>query len=146
MPRVTSDEVGEVIELDDSIEVTPFITVADMLVDERCVTLGDGSPTGYSDTRLKEIVRWLAAHFYSCRDPRATSESVGSIQQQFTFRPGMRLESTWHGQQALVLDTKGGLAALNNGLGEVQQEFPGVTGRKVKAFWLGKKGTAGSGP
>lgn len=138
--RTTPDLVRGIIETDDNIGLDPFIGVASLLVDECCVT----SPTtglslGYPDATLTEIETWLAAHFYAVRDKRTTQETVGSLQEQYETKTDLRLQNTSYGQAALVIDFKGGLAALNNGLGKVVKTFPGdTTGRRPpRVTWLG---------
>lgn len=106
--RVTDSEVEEIIEVDSSIGLTPFIAIATLLVDEE---LAD---QGMSAARLKEIERWLSAHFYAVRDPRVTSESAG-VSASYEGSAGQNLAFTRYGQQAMVLDTSGILAAMNEG-------------------------------
>ena len=69
MARATEAEVKEIIETDRTDEqVTPFLKAANLLVTDVLTGLG------YSDDLLKEIERWLAAHFVAIRDPRMTKE------------------------------------------------------------------------
>lgn len=110
--RTTSANVGEIIEVDETISLTPFITVANELVTELCID------SGYTETRLELIERWLAAHFYAIRDPRATSESVGGVGVSYQMSNGLNLNSTSYGQQVQLLDTAGSLSALNGSLGK----------------------------
>lgn len=108
--RTTSLAVSKIIEVDASVndgDITPFIETASALVDDVCV------PLVYDDTRLELIERWLSAHFYAVRDARTKSEGVGSLSQSFEGQTAMGLAHTRYGQQAMMLDTKGGLAALN---------------------------------
>ncbi len=104
--RVTQAEVEEIVEIDSSISITPFITVATLIVDEELVG------RGLSDARLKEIERYLAAHFYCVRDPRVTSESAG-VSASYEGSAGQNLSRTRYGQQAILLDTTGILASMN---------------------------------
>lgn len=105
--RTTPSAVSEIIETDVDISLTPFIETASALVDEICV------PLGYDDARLELIERWLSAHFYAVRDMRLSGEGVGPIQANYQYRVDLRLQVTIYGQQALILDTKGGLKTLN---------------------------------
>lgn len=106
--RTTPTAVGKIIELDPTItDITPFIDIASELVTEICV------PAGYTDSRLEMIERWLAAHFYAIRDPRYASEKAGSVGASYQHEVGLNLAVTTYGQQAMILDTKGGLANLN---------------------------------
>ena len=103
--RVTDAEVREIIDIDTSItNITPFITIANLMVTEK---LGD---SGLSAEMLKEIERWLAAHFVAMRDPRVKSESIGGITTSYQGTTGEGLKSTLYGQQAILMDTTGTLA------------------------------------
>jgi hypothetical protein len=106
--RVTGSEVKEIIKtsLTDS-EVEPFITSANQLVTEK---LADSD---HSDDRLKEIERWLSAHFVAIRDPRMRSQSVGEARDQYHVpNLGKGLDSTVYGLQVKLLDTTGTLYNL----------------------------------
>lgn len=109
MTRTTADNVKGIIEVDeDNIpDLSPFIDSANELVTECC-----GS-AGYTATRLELIERWLAAHFYAIRDPRAVSETAGPVSARYQSKVDIGLHVTHYGQHALALDTEGGLAALN---------------------------------
>lgn len=130
MPRTTDILVKGVIEVDVDIPLTPFIEVSNELVTEVCVpfTNGDGSAY-YSATRLELIERWLAAHFYAIRDPRLSHESAGSVSASYQNRVDLGLDQTTYGQQAKLLDTKGGLASL---------DISTKKGRRtIGVYWLG---------
>lgn len=107
MARTTSASVQGIIEVDAAIDLNPFILVANELVTEVC------SDAGYSDERLELIERWLAAHFYCTRDPRASREQAGPVAQSLQSVIDLGLNNSHYGQTALLLDTAGGLAALN---------------------------------
>lgn len=132
MPRTTPVQVSSVIETDGGIDLAPFISTANELVTECC---GD---VGYTETRLELIERWLTAHFYAIRDPRAQSEKAGSVAASYAMKVDMHLQATQYGQQALTLDTNGGLAALN------QRALKGKLAQ-ASVKWLGtpKKGFRG---
>lgn len=123
MARTTKELVEKIIELDATVnggDISAFIETASALVDELC------QPQGYSETRLELIERWLAAHFYAIRDPRLTSEQAGSVQASYESKVDLGLQLTRYGQQALMLDTKGGLAALNNQPKTATGQKPGI--------------------
>lgn len=84
----------------------PFIETANQLIEEVC------APAGYTVGRLAEIEKYLAAHFYSVTKPRLESEGVGPIQNRIQSKVDTGLKVTHWGQQAIVLDTAGGLARL----------------------------------
>lgn len=122
--RATQETMAAVIELDTTITVTPFIAIANKLVDECCLD------ADYTDEKLQEIETWLAVHFYCVRDPRTTSEGAGGVSASYQGVTGMYLEASTYGQAAMLLDTDGGLAALN------QQARKGRS-PVIGATWLG---------
>jgi hypothetical protein len=123
--RTTAALVKGIIEVDeDSIpDLDPFILTANELVTECC-----GS-AGYTATRLELIERWLAAHFVAIRDPRLASEQAG-VSARYQHKVGLILQVTTYGQQAMTLDTAGGLAALSKRAEEGKTKSVGIT-------WLG---------
>lgn len=117
-----------VVEIDDSIDPAPSIEAATSLVDEVCV------PAGYGAARLELIERWLAGHFYAVRCKAVAGESAGQgVGEQFQYKLGLILQSTMQGQQALMLDTAGGLAVLSKQMEE------GKSLLSVGVAWLGKR-------
>lgn len=130
MPRTTSDAVAAIVEIDSDIDLSPFIETANAIVTDIC------APLGYDDTRLELIERWLSAHFYRIRDQAIASEAAGSVSETFQYKIALDLKQTQYGQQAIALDTKGGLAAFNKRL-ELGTPKPGIT-------WLGSCNPGGS--
>ncbi len=116
MSRTTADLVEGIIEVDDTIPLDPFISVANELVTEYCLT------AGYSDTRLELIERWLSAHFYSVRDRRVTSEGAGGVSESMESKD--RLD---YYEQARLLDTKHKLPPIKP-----------TAGGKGQLAWLGR--------
>lgn len=127
MPRTTAEAVATIIELDEDIDLEAFILTANELVTEVCV------PLEYSDTRLELIERWLSAHFYAIRDMRTASEQAGSVAASYQYRVGLMLANTMYGQQAMLMDSKGGLASLSKSM-EMGR-------RKSSIKWLGTERT-----
>jgi hypothetical protein len=132
--RTTRALVAEIIELDASIVPTdasmlPFITLANELVTE-CCTGNNGPDTAYSDDRLTLIETWLAAHFYTNRDPRVASETAGPVQSNYQSAVDLGFNTSHYGQAAMRLDTNGGLAKLNK-----DSINGGVT--RLSVTWLG---------
>jgi hypothetical protein len=127
MSRTTPENVKLIVEVDETSvpDLTPFITFANELVTEFC------ADEGYSAERLEIIERWLAAHFYCVRDPRSSSEGAGGVSASYQGSTGMHLDLTTYGQQAMLLDTAGGLASLNSGVGK------GNTRKVGTVIWLG---------
>lgn len=138
MPRTSSEAVAVICEVDDEIDLTDFITMANELTTElpASVMKADGVTPYLSDVRLELIERQLAAHFYSMLNPKTTLERIGSAQVNYeTNKVDFNLKLTRYGQQAIVLDTTGKLAAYNNSLEKVLMKLP--TGMKMQALWLG---------
>jgi len=111
MARVTVAEVKQIIEIDSTISDTDlgvFITAANLVVTNTCID------SALDDTTLKEIERWLSAHFIAIRDMRSDSEKAGEVSIKYQYKLGLRLEVTMYGQQAMLLDFSGALSALNN--------------------------------
>ena len=134
MPRTTLAAVAGIIETDpqvvpDEAAMLPFIEVASELVTE-CCTGAAGPAVEYSTTRLELIERWLAAHFYTNRDPRATSEGAGGVSSSYQSSVALGFDTSHYGQTAMRLDTNGGLAVLN-------QDTKKGGKRRVGVAWLG---------
>lgn len=101
---MTATEVKEIIDTD--VKVEPHISVANVLVNTHLQ--GKGLP----QLLLKEIERWLSAHFVAIQDPRAVSEGASELRQDFGLYKGKGLNNSEYGQQAIVLDHTGTLASL----------------------------------
>jgi hypothetical protein len=131
MPRTNEAKIRKIIEVDSTEypegDLQPFIDAASSLVDEKCASV-----LSYTEERLTMIETWLAAHFFAVGSTRAQSESAGPVSQSKQTSLGLNLQVTHWGQQAMLLDTEGGLANLNVKTQE---------GRKSKAgiFWAGKE-------
>ncbi len=117
MALVNSSEVQEIYPLvidGVTIDMTPFITSAHVLVSELLAT------SGLSNDRLKLIETYLAAHF-----ALQTYERGGIIKQKsddsedvyaaWTAGAKEGFAVTRFGQQAMTLDTSGKLAAASTG-------------------------------
>ena len=85
MARVTADDVGELIDVDSDISLTPFIAAANALVTELC------TGSDYTDERLAMIEAWLAAHCYAMRDQAVASEKAGSVSVSYQYKIGLML-------------------------------------------------------
>lgn len=126
--RTTQDAVSKLVEIDLTINsgaIDFAIETANRLTTDVC------SSSAYSDETLELIERWLSAHFYSIRDPRTTKESIqGEIDVSFEGKTDIGLSHTRYGQQAMLIDFKGNLSALQNSL-----KMPKKT--KAGLFWAG---------
>lgn len=104
--RVTSDEVKEILDTslgDASIEA--FIRAANLTVTK---WLGSSA---LSDAQLKEVERWLSAHFIACtRERQIKSEQAGDANITYEGKTDTGLDASFYGQQVKVLDTTGILA------------------------------------
>lgn len=111
--RTNATNVRKVVKVPTSISsLDPFIETASLLVDIHCAA------SGYSDALLEMIERWLAAHFLVLYIRLRASEKAGPVSASYesgTLSTG--LKATVQGQQALLFDSKGGLAKL-----QTQQE------------------------
>lgn len=106
MAWVTEAEVREIApELDADLTLTPFIATAESVITAHCSSLGV--------TQRAVVDRWLSAHFAFIALGRAASEKADVVGQAYQYKVGLFLENTMYGQQAMLLDTTGGLAALN---------------------------------
>lgn len=88
-------------------QLAAFIETAHQIVTNE---IEDSSVTS---TKLELIERWLAAHFASVRTKQTASEKAGSVSATFQGQTAMHLEATHYGQNAMLLDDSGALAALN---------------------------------
>jgi len=131
MARTTPDLVKAIIDVPRGRDVTPFIGFATALVDDQCLL------SGYDDTRLEQIERYLAAHFLSLSFNRTVRSNAVSGAADQGFDPvetDYDLRNTVYGQQAILLDTAGNLAALTNTMKVVKKALPsGRSGFR----WLG---------
>ena len=92
-------------------DLSAFIEAADLIIVE------DLSNKGMSAARLKEIERWLAAHFVAINEDaaRISSETVGRSNISYGGQFGLGLQHTRYGQQAIILDITGTLASKSQG-------------------------------
>jgi hypothetical protein len=106
MARVSKTDVKAIMDTD--VELNAFIIAADLVIDDLLLD------QGYSGAHLKEIARWLSAHFACTLDPRVESEKVAGADVKYAFpilrsAAGLGLNASPYGQQVLVLDTSGAL-------------------------------------
>ena len=125
MARTDAAEVAKVITVDADIDLTIFINTANSLVTQCCT----GYDEEYTADELKCIETWLAAHCYAQRDKQIESEKADVVGRKFATKVDLGFNNTYHGQMALRLDYKGGLAALE------QRTLSGTA--SVGVTWLG---------
>lgn len=127
MAHTNQTEVGKVIEVDEDIDLGPFIKQSEFLVNEHCLA------SGYSNERLSYIATYLAAHLYGVRDreTQVSAETVwGAIATNFRGKADLGLNLTHQGQQAMFFDYLGNLAKINR---EITSGGP----QTFAAVWLG---------
>ena len=127
MARVTTEEVKVLIPVPASVtDLSPFINVASELID---MVIVEEYPDAYSDEYLKELERWLSAHFTAIRYTRTSTEKISSVSESFQYKLGLNFNCTMYGQTVLSMDTTGAFATL-------QQQAE--DGKKSAAIgWLG---------
>lgn len=120
MARVTATEVRAIFDttmLDAQLDA--FIVAADMMIDRLLLD------QGYSDSELKEIARWLSAHFAVAREKPIKSESIGGVSNSYDTSVGMGLDGSFYGQHVKLLDTQGILVGREK--------------RRAQVSWVGTK-------
>lgn len=130
--RTTPELVAAIIEVDEDLDLNPFIDVANDLVTMVCAVI----PTGgydYTTDYLAKIETWLAAHFYAIEDPRSQRDRIGSLTQEIESKVDLGFDVTRYGQMAMRLDLNLGLAKLNNAVKDAKGTSRIVGGVK----WLG---------
>jgi len=105
---ITDVDVEAVIEVDKLItDLSPFIAASKVLLDAATLT------ADYDDNTYDQIHAWLAAHFYAIRDNRRSSETADKVREEYQYKLGTGLQCTMHGQTAVMMDYKGGLAKID---------------------------------
>lgn len=112
--RVTYEEVQEIFSTTmEPDQITAFILAANTLVNNTCAV----ATPALDAITLKEIERWVAAHFCWMRNPGSLRKVIGDSESwgfpaSVTTSWGKGLNLSPYGQQAILLDTSGSLAAL----------------------------------
>jgi hypothetical protein len=111
-PLVTPAMVIQIVDVDPNVNLTPFITLADQLVQNQLVPIyGTNTPQALATLTL--IEQLLAAHYYTVMRPRNISEMAEGVGQVFESKVHFGLQLSKYGQQALVMDGSGQLARIN---------------------------------
>lgn len=127
MARVTVAEVKQIIPIDATIpdaDLDIYIISANFITDR---VQNEGGQT--DAVKLKEIERWLSAHYIAVRDMRSDTEKADVVSQKFQFKLGLNFNVTMFGQQALLLDETGTLAGL-----QAQAEGKGTATASLEAL------------
>lgn len=125
MMRTTSELISAIVAVQSGVNLNPFISAANKLIDQHCLD------SGYTADILLEIETWLAAHFYCLFDERVAGQSVKGVGENYQYRIDLGLNQTKYGQTAMLLDSDGNLARLNKNI---------VDGKGVQTVtlnWLG---------
>ena len=114
MPRVSAAEVRQVIKLPES--SVSNATLAEQIAVASRLTSDLLSTKGLSDDRLKDIEKYLSAHFAALYDREAmsTERKIGEAETEYyvTNAIGKYLDLTVWGQMAKLLDTSSTLVGL----------------------------------
>ena len=121
MPRANVSDVKQIVTTDTvDAKILVHIKTASAFVDQ--VFAGD---TTLSEDVLKEIERYIAAHFLTVTEPEhggLVEHEIGATRARFPDNLGKFLEGTRYGQQALLLDVTGKLS----GAGAARAQFRAV--------------------
>jgi len=129
--RCTEEEVRALMESDEDVRVAPFITTANLVVDD--VSSHDSSGL-LSPTKLKEIEKYLAAHFYEHHDQALAEEKTGDASGAYQGEWGKGFDGSTWGQSAKLLDTTGYLASLDKGRRRVGLSWGGLPTSEQSSF------------
>ena len=106
--RIEPNEVRELITTTKT-NLVPYIDAANQLVTELLGT------SAFTAARLKEIERWLAAHFIAVSESSGgavVEEETGDTRVKYKESAGENLRLSSYGMQVLMLDTTGIFANL----------------------------------
>ena len=113
MASVTSVSVAEVKQIINTsltdAEVLAAVSTAQAIINSQLAS------SGLTGQHLREIIRWLSAHFVAVRDQdegMVMEQRIGDTAVRYGGRLGEGLKLTRYGQQVLILDTTGTLAAF----------------------------------
>lgn len=106
--RVTADEVKEIIdtELSDT-RINSFVIASHNTIESNLLN------KGLEEDLLKEIERWLSAHYITAFERQAIEEEAGPVSQKFANVFDKGLDSSTYGQTVKMLDKTGILENLN---------------------------------
>jgi hypothetical protein len=111
-PRTNSTLVGDIVEVDPTVDLSSFIAASNQLVTGLCSN--SGYTDGFVGSQMEVIERWLAAHMYTINDNQLISARAGSAAVTFQNVIGPGLATSMYGQNAMLLDFMGNLARWNN--------------------------------
>ena len=136
--RVNEDDVIDVITVEDPDGtvsdrirrvLSSAIDAANALTDKvQSMDAADDGPQVLTAALLVQIEKYTAAHFAQsfAANQQVTAESSLGASSTFQGQTGMRLEATFFGQHAMLLDVSGILNGLNEGIHTVGVEWLGL--------------------
>lgn len=136
-PRTTAILVRQVVDVPAGTDLTPYIRMANLLTTGVCTYADNPYTDGFEGSQMELIERLLAAHFARVSDPELSAAKAGTVAVGYNMKVDQGLAATRHGQDAMVLDYRGNLAAYNNTL---------KTKRKITVSigWMGTDPLCGS--
>lgn len=105
MAQIQESDVRAIEDFEAS-DLSPFIAAAESITDQLNLS------NDLTNAQLKEVQRYLAAHFAASKGSEQLAQKFAKGDQRFTFQGdwGMGLRRTSHGQNAIDLDATGKLA------------------------------------
>lgn len=129
--RVSDPEVRQIlVQLDSNVtDLTPYIIIAENLVTNFLVAAGNAisgsDKVVLTESELKEIERWLAAHFAAVADPRLKSQSVDGASESYDLQTDkIGLGITMYGKTAMMLDRSNQLSRIGRRIARVKTINP----------------------
>lgn len=123
-PRTTAALVQGIISTQTGFDVTPFITAANVIVNNILITLygqqnpSAGGAAAYDDTgvgsTMELIERWLSAHLYTIFDNQLAAAKAGTVNVRYQWKTDLNLQASMYGQQVALLDYLGLISAVAN--------------------------------
>lgn len=112
--RVLPDEVIAIMDTTlGEDDVQPYCDSAHVFVDALLAS------AGLTETILKEIEKWMAAHMVSLsKERQSKEEGAGTAYIKYAGEWAKGLEQTSYGQMAIALDPSGTLSNLSKGKGK----------------------------
>jgi len=113
--RVTDEDVQKIISLNILTTTDPFITTANLLVDQHLTS------SGLSTALLAEIEKYLAAHLVALHpdERQVVEQKFGDASDKYAGKFGKQLDSTQFGQTVKTLDSTGKLASIGGTVAEI---------------------------
>lgn len=107
MARVTDQDVIAILGDTNIADLTPFIDIASLVIDQVAEMCGD-----YSVELLTEMEKWLAAHFATAQEREPTKIRIGDSEESYNWNTELGLGSSEFGKRLAMMDYNGCLTAL----------------------------------